>query len=84
MDYVDIGPSYRLKRPKLMLAVLEAAFLMGRQSHAEATGNGRSEILAAAEREEFQRFQESIALKTSEFSALFHKLKILHPQLRRP
>ena len=42
MDYVDIGPSHRLKRPHLMLAVLKAAFLVGRQPGAEAAGNRRS------------------------------------------
>ena len=39
MDYVDIGPSPRLKRPDLMLAVLKAAFLVGCKPGAEAVGN---------------------------------------------
>ena len=35
-------------------------------------------ILAPAEREELQRFQEGMALRTPEVLAAFHILKLLH------
>ena len=73
IDYVDIGPSPRLKRPDLLFAVLKAAFLVGRQPGAERS-NHRSSLSPSAK----SFYEGHGAQDSSEVLAAFHILKLLH------
>jgi hypothetical protein len=69
--------SYRLKRPNLMLAILEAAFLMSCQSLLQVCANSRAKIPASVKREELRERATRVLIRTWHVLDVFHPLKLL-------